>query len=68
MLFEALSKRPFQSDEQIFSSGILVSNILGLPYRCRLAYISDNNNLDDNTKIAITTGFLQFDHILSVLC
>ena len=44
---------------KLFASGILVSNILGACLiGVALAYISDNNNLDDNTKIAITTGFL----------
>jgi len=49
----------FNPMNKLFSSGILVSNILGA---CLigvvLAYISENNNLDENTKIAITTGFL----------
>ena len=44
---------------KLFSSGILVSNILGACLiGVALAYISENNNLDYNTKIAITTGFL----------
>tara|TARA_B100002019_G_scaffold169743_1_gene146764 strand:+ start:114 stop:596 length:483 start_codon:yes stop_codon:yes gene_type:complete len=49
----------FNPMNKLFSSGILVSNILGACLiGVALAYISDNNNLDDNTKIAITTGFL----------
>ena len=44
---------------KLFSSGILVSNILGACLiGVALAYISENNNLNYNTKIAITTGFL----------
>ena len=49
----------FNPMNKLFSSGILVSNILGACLiGVALAYISDNNNLDHNTKIAITTGFL----------
>ena len=49
----------FNPMNKLFSSGILVSNILGACLiGVALAYISDNNNLDYNTKIAITTGFL----------
>merc|ERR1711991_296785 len=49
----------FNPMNKLFSSGILVSNILGACLiGVALAYISDNNNLDDDTKIAITTGFL----------
>ena len=49
----------FNPMNKLFSSGILVSNILGACLiGVALAYIADNNNLDDNTKTAITTGFL----------
>ena len=49
----------FNPMNKLFSSGILVSNILGACLiGIALAYISDNNNLDYNTKIGITTGFL----------
>ena len=49
----------FNPVNKLFSSGILVSNILGACLiGVALAYISDNNNIDENTKKAITTGFL----------
>ena len=49
----------FNPMNKLFSSGILVSNILGACLiGIALAYISENNNLDYNTKIAVTTGFL----------
>ena len=49
----------FNPMNKLFSSGILVSNILGACLiGIALAYISENNNLDYNTKIGITTGFL----------
>ena len=49
----------FNPMNNLFSSGILVSNILGACLiGVALAYISDNNNLNDNTKMAITTGCL----------
>tara|TARA_B100000963_G_scaffold335357_2_gene329428 strand:+ start:584 stop:976 length:393 start_codon:yes stop_codon:yes gene_type:complete len=49
----------FNPTNKLFSSGILVSNILGACLiGILLAYISDNNNMDNNTKIALTTGFL----------
>ena len=49
----------FNPMNNLFSSGILVSNILGACLiGVALAYISESNNLNYNTKIAITTGFL----------
>ena len=49
----------FNPMNKLFSSGILVSNILGACLiGVALAYISENNNLDYNTKMAINTGFL----------
>ena len=44
---------------KLFSTGILVSNILGACLvGILLAYISNNDSFDNTTKIAITSGFL----------
>ena len=49
----------FNPMNKFFSSGVLFSNILGACLiGITLAYVSSNNNIGNNTKIAITTGFL----------